>query len=1101
MNRSSVGLGRSDGLTLSAGHFVCSQRQAVRHPHIARLHEVIETDRYIGIVLEYASGGELFEYILAHKYLRENVSCKLFAQLVSGVAYLHAKKIVHRDLKLENLLLDRNRNIIITDFGFANRFNAETGSDLMTTSCGSPCYAAPELVLHDGMYVASAVDVWSCGVILYAMLSGYLPFDDDPSNPEGDNINQLYKYITTTTLTFPDWVSPGPRDLLSRMLVPDPTRRCSLRDVMRHPWLRRYSPLFQYSVEELEAQADAQYKEKQLLLLRQKEEHFRRMSQSSQGLSSSASMQINAAPSPQTAMSRSMSNPGGVSAEVAQQRHRSAVVASTPMTLSQSMAPSMSLNNAQHLPSDMVAEHPHISESTPVAPRPNASRRAQAQSAIVVPTQSSLSSTDPFTAGPPTAFSYQAPSNPVDPALLSSSAMLPSSSAPGEVETASDSFTSEGDLRGEPRSRRTDEDDASTNPATRPNRQVVPPSTEDSAPELVSDETKKRKGGDKRHTVQLEYTSPLAKPDFLASPADSTRSKSRARESFAGPASEFQQSLPTIPASGTDGSLAEILSTPATATATAAPTPSSPLASPTRKPLQAIAPSTKEENSKIPILQASAAADTIDVNMGTPDVSLMQAQRAREEPVVLAVPKVSPVSEASEAPVEGSPAPTAAGDASTKVPEQRTPPPSVIIQPSKGTQTPRRGTTGSSAPRDDTEAAIQPERQGSTQESKVPFPSPKQDRKTPTPSTAQLERNGSTRENVKPPSAKATRHKKGLSLSRFLGSSTTSLAKTDATGQGSRSRHSSTFGEVDRSEAMKASVSSASVAMSPVGGAADLEHRRSTRRRKALSLVVDPFSKSLSSSTNSASSPAANKNRRSARLQTASSSLSPSPSTPTVSDPRVRTDSSASQKAGSALPPSMSTSAVGAAASSQHANAAPSQIPQPVYHSSRPEPTKSKRVSDWFRWKSVTRDSSSSASASHPGVAPSPIKTDFDRRQSASVRSSLPADGMKVSQSTNVLHKRQTTAPQPTVVVTSAMASQPFVHTANALSTPAADQRRPERVVATPAEARALADSQARQTLTATRALRARAAGTQTPVPTFDDSKLKVHSGGEGATA
>jgi len=157
---------------------------------------MVETDRYIGIILEYASGGELFDYILNHRYLKDNAARRLFAQLVSGVGYLHKKGIVHRDLKLENLLLDRNRNIIITDFGFANTFDArdELGDeveynlssreyvkrmeldkvlpnghrrgDLMQTSCGSPCYAAPELVVSDSLYTGRKVDVWSCGVIL-----------------------------------------------------------------------------------------------------------------------------------------------------------------------------------------------------------------------------------------------------------------------------------------------------------------------------------------------------------------------------------------------------------------------------------------------------------------------------------------------------------------------------------------------------------------------------------------------------------------------------------------------------------------------------------------------------------------------------------------------------------------------------------------------------------------------------------------------------------------------------------------------------------------------------------------------------------------------
>ncbi|RAL05264.1 putative serine/threonine protein kinase (Kin4) [Aspergillus ibericus CBS 121593] len=241
------------------------------HPNIVRLHEMVETDRHIGIIMEYASGGELFDHILNNRYLKDNAARRLFAQLISGVGYLHKKGIVHRDLKLENLLLDRNRNIIITDFGFANTFDPvdELGEeieynltnkefvkrmrldrpnakglrrgDLMQTSCGSPCYAAPELVVSDSLYTGRKVDVWSCGVILYAMLAGYLPFDDDPANPDGDNINLLYKYIVTTPLTFPEYVTPHARDLLRRILVPDPRKRADLFEVARHSWLSEYS--------------------------------------------------------------------------------------------------------------------------------------------------------------------------------------------------------------------------------------------------------------------------------------------------------------------------------------------------------------------------------------------------------------------------------------------------------------------------------------------------------------------------------------------------------------------------------------------------------------------------------------------------------------------------------------------------------------------------------------------------------------------------------------------------------------------------------------------------------------------------------------------
>ncbi|KAF8837890.1 Pkinase-domain-containing protein [Paxillus ammoniavirescens] len=242
--------------------------RTLKHPNIVRLYDVIETDKYIGIILEYASGGELFDHILAHRYLKEKDAAKLFSQLISGVWYIHQKKIVHRDLKLENLLLDRHRNVIITDFGFANRFE-HRADDLMQTSCGSPCYAAPELVISEGLYVGSAVDIWSCGVILYAMLAGYLPFDDDPANPDGDNINLLYKYIVNTPLSFPDYVSTEARDLLAMMLVPDPTRRADLRSIMAHPWLSAYAHIFSQGVDDLERAAMEQHQMKRLAYQRQ----------------------------------------------------------------------------------------------------------------------------------------------------------------------------------------------------------------------------------------------------------------------------------------------------------------------------------------------------------------------------------------------------------------------------------------------------------------------------------------------------------------------------------------------------------------------------------------------------------------------------------------------------------------------------------------------------------------------------------------------------------------------------------------------------------------------------------------------------------------
>lgn len=176
--------------------------RGLKHPNIVKLLDMVETDRYIGIVLECASGGELFQYIADQgKGLDEYLARRMFAQLVSGVGYLHKNGIIHRDLKLENLLLDSKGNIIITDFGFANIFDPSVElteeeefklqdqsfvkrlgldkvndrgmrkGDLMQTSCGSPCYAAPELVTDDvPLYTGRKADVWSCGVILVGFL-------------------------------------------------------------------------------------------------------------------------------------------------------------------------------------------------------------------------------------------------------------------------------------------------------------------------------------------------------------------------------------------------------------------------------------------------------------------------------------------------------------------------------------------------------------------------------------------------------------------------------------------------------------------------------------------------------------------------------------------------------------------------------------------------------------------------------------------------------------------------------------------------------------------------------------------------------------------
>lgn len=145
-----------------------------RHPNIVQLYEIIETPRQLYLITEYVPGGELFDYIVANRRLKEEEACKFFQQIISGIEYLHELGIVHRDMKPENLLLDHAGQIKLVDFGLSNTY---TGDETLRTACGSPCYAAPEMISGEP-YHGSKVDVWSCGVILFAMVCGYLPFED-----------------------------------------------------------------------------------------------------------------------------------------------------------------------------------------------------------------------------------------------------------------------------------------------------------------------------------------------------------------------------------------------------------------------------------------------------------------------------------------------------------------------------------------------------------------------------------------------------------------------------------------------------------------------------------------------------------------------------------------------------------------------------------------------------------------------------------------------------------------------------------------------------------------------------------------------------------
>lgn len=175
----------------------------IRHPNIIQLYEIIETPRQLYLIMEYASGGELFDYIVKHTKVEETEACKFFQQIVDGVSYIHKINIVHRDLKPENLLLDHNKNIKIVDFGLSNTFKE---AELLKTACGSPCYAAPEMI-EGKKYNGALVDIWSIGVILYALICGFLPFEDP-------NTANLYKKILSGEFTIPKFVSLDTQDLI-----------------------------------------------------------------------------------------------------------------------------------------------------------------------------------------------------------------------------------------------------------------------------------------------------------------------------------------------------------------------------------------------------------------------------------------------------------------------------------------------------------------------------------------------------------------------------------------------------------------------------------------------------------------------------------------------------------------------------------------------------------------------------------------------------------------------------------------------------------------------------------------------------------------------
>ncbi|KAL5699650.1 cAMP-dependent protein kinase [Ranunculus cassubicifolius] len=202
----------------------------VHHPNIVQLKEVMATKGKIFFVMEYVRGGELFAQVYKGK-LKETVARKYFQQLISAVDYCHSRGITHRDLKPENLLLDDNGDLKISDFGLSALSEQRRSDGLLHTRCGTPAYGAPEVLRKKG-YNGAGADIWSCGVILYVLLAGFLPFQDE-------NVMKMYMKVFRAKFDFPPWFSSDAIALISKLLVADPDKRIKISEIMQDPWFKK----------------------------------------------------------------------------------------------------------------------------------------------------------------------------------------------------------------------------------------------------------------------------------------------------------------------------------------------------------------------------------------------------------------------------------------------------------------------------------------------------------------------------------------------------------------------------------------------------------------------------------------------------------------------------------------------------------------------------------------------------------------------------------------------------------------------------------------------------------------------------------------------
>ena len=210
-----------------------SVMKMVKHPNIVELHEVMASKYNIYLAMELVRGGELFSKI-AKGRLKEDLARVYFQQLISAIDFCHSRGVYHRDLKPENLLLDEDGNLKVTDFGLS-AFSEHLKQDgLLHTTCGTPAYVAPEVIGKKG-YDGAKADIWSCGVILYVLLAGFLPFQDD-------NLVAMYRKIYKGDFKYPPWFSSEARRLITKLLDPNPSNRITISKIMDSSWFKKSMP-------------------------------------------------------------------------------------------------------------------------------------------------------------------------------------------------------------------------------------------------------------------------------------------------------------------------------------------------------------------------------------------------------------------------------------------------------------------------------------------------------------------------------------------------------------------------------------------------------------------------------------------------------------------------------------------------------------------------------------------------------------------------------------------------------------------------------------------------------------------------------------------